>query len=294
LALTAILIGFLLPAPGEPLGSGEGSSREAARLRRHFASVEGELLARDVSGLTPAQRAARGELVRLLHGYAARGAFPRNDDFPGLWVPYFRDRHGNLCAMAFLIAATGRGDIVDHVARTLNNAYVPELVDEPGLAAWLRDHGLTVEEAARIQPEYGGPQPQPQQPQPQQKEAVTAGYAGATGGATALVGTSLLFNLRSLDKVTRHRGLGAFGIAAGGLSIGLGVSMLGDYRRPGDALGIWNIGVGSVAAILGARALFGRRNIPVTAASAEARFTIIPVAAPGRASRLGVAARLRL
>jgi hypothetical protein len=59
--------------------------------------------------------------------------------------------------MAFLIAATGRGDLVDRVARTRNNAYLPELLDEPGLREWLEEHGITATEAARIQPSYDGP-----------------------------------------------------------------------------------------------------------------------------------------
>jgi hypothetical protein len=285
LALLLPLVTFArsLDGPGAA-GPGGFEAREVARLRLHFDSVEAELRARDVSDLTPAQRAARADQIRLVREYSARGDFPRNENFPGRLVPYFRDRHGVLCAMAFLIAASGRGDIVDRVARTRNNAYLEELVDEPGVAEWLRDHGLTVAEAARIQPAYGPTEPKP----------VPAGYAAVTGGATLLAGTSLVLNFRSLDKVTRHRGLGALGIATGGIAIGLGLATLDDYQSPGNAMAFWNIGVGSVAAILGARALFGPRSAADEAPSAESRLAILPVAVPGRGARLGVAARLRL
>jgi hypothetical protein len=273
------------PRPSEPPGF---AAREATRLRRHFDSVEAELRARDVSSLTPAQRGARAEQIRLVHEYAKLGAFPRNEDFPGRWVPYFRDRRGNLCAMAFLIAASGRGDIVDRVARTRNNAYLPDLVDEPGLAEWLSDHGLTVAEAARIQPKYGGGDIVIG------KDKVSSEYAALTGVSTVLAGASVVLNLRSLDEVTRYRGRGLLGLAAGGFAIGLGVSKLGDYASPGDAMGVWSIGVGSAAVILGARSVFWKRPAPAAAPRAESRLEVMPVALPGRALQVGVAARLRI
>ena len=137
-------------------GKGSFEAEETARLRLHFAEVEREMLSRDISDLTPAQQEAREEQIRQLRRYAALGVFPKNSYHPGRRTPYFRDAGGNLCAMAFLIAASGRGDIVDHIARNRNYAFVPDLVDEPGLPEWLRDHGLTVAEAARIQPSYDG------------------------------------------------------------------------------------------------------------------------------------------
>jgi hypothetical protein len=281
------VIGWALvpPIPSDPPGF---TARERTRLRLHFDSVEAELLARDVSSLTPAQRGARGEQIRLLHEYAAGGAFPRNEDFPGRWVPYFRDRRGNLCAMAFLIAASGRGDIVDHVARTRNNAYFPDLVDEPGLADWLSDHGLTVAEAARIQPKYDGGDIAIV------KDKVTSEYAALTGVSSVLAGTSVVLNLRSIDEVTRYRGRGLLGLAAGGFAIGLGVSKLGDYASPGDAMGIWSIGVGSAAVILGARSVFSKRPAPADAPRSASRLEVLPVVLSAGAPRVGVSARLRI
>ncbi|MFN2567949.1 MAG: hypothetical protein ABR499_23425 [Gemmatimonadaceae bacterium] len=130
---------------------------EVARLRAHFDSVIAELNARDVSVLRPSQRAARARLVGTLAAYRDAGVFPHNHDFPGMRVPYFRDEHGTLCAMAYLVASTGRGDIVDDVARGPNNAYIPDLAADRRLATWLDSVGLTVAEAARIQPQYDGP-----------------------------------------------------------------------------------------------------------------------------------------
>ncbi len=58
------------------------AAAERIRLRAHFDSVERELRARDVSGLTPAQRAARAGVLNILHTYQVRGVFPRNSGSP--------------------------------------------------------------------------------------------------------------------------------------------------------------------------------------------------------------------
>ena len=267
-------------------------AREAVRLRGHFATVEQEMLARDLKGLTPAQRVARAELLALLRRYSDEGAFPRNDFHPGKMVPYFRDARGNLCAMAFLIAATGRGDIVDHIARTRNNAYVPELADEPGLATWLTEHGITLEEAARIQPTYGG------------EECCTpdecctfrpftkpsAQYLMISAGSTALSAISIAMNARSADRPPAGRGWNFLGLGVGAATVVLGAAKIGDGGAENEAIGAWNLAVGATAAFLGGRAL----NRQKTAAQKTAeRLRIVPVALAGPRPGLGVVGRLQ-
>ncbi len=265
---------------------------EAVRLRAHFTQVERELLARDVSALAPARREARAEQIAQLRRYAARGEFPRNDMVPGTSVPIFRDSRGYLCAMAFLIAASGRGDITDHVARTRNNGYVPDLVDEPGLAQWLTDHGLTVAEAARIQPSYPGNPccTIPDDPAPSKAPPITAGYAFASGTLGVLSGLSLAWNAHSLDRVAIHRWRGMFGLGVGGLTMALGVSRIDEQGFKNQSIGMWNIVLGAASAVLGGRALLAR---PRSAASAAPRLQIVPVVSGGQTPRLGVAGHLR-
>ena len=130
---------------------------ETGRIRRHLATVEADLRIKDVSALSPAQRQARAKNLDVLHTYWVRGVFPVNTDFPDRHVPYFIDRYGTRCAMAYLIEQSGRGDIVHRIATTENNAYVRDLKDDAQLGAWLRENGLTAAEAARIQPTYGSP-----------------------------------------------------------------------------------------------------------------------------------------
>jgi len=56
--------------------------------------------------------------------------------------------------MAYLIERSGRHDLVDRVALTRNDAFIAELPDDPALRVWLDSVGLSVAEAARIQPTY--------------------------------------------------------------------------------------------------------------------------------------------
>jgi hypothetical protein len=56
--------------------------------------------------------------------------------------------------MAHLLEIGGEAELVASIARRRNNARVRELADEPRLLAWLAAAGLTVAEAAAIQPSY--------------------------------------------------------------------------------------------------------------------------------------------
>jgi Domain of unknown function (DUF4440) len=127
---------------------------EVARLRAHFDSVDAELRHAKALQFTPSQRRARATLIGWLQKYRDAGKFPRNDRFPELAMPFFRDVHGALCAMAYLIERSGRRDLVDRIALTRNNAFIAELANDAELRVWLDSVGLTVTEAARIQPTY--------------------------------------------------------------------------------------------------------------------------------------------
>jgi hypothetical protein len=163
---------------------------EAARLRAHFDSVDAELRLATTQRLTSAQRTSRATLIGWLREYREAGSFPRNDGFPDRAMPFFRDSRGVLCAMAFLIDRSGRRDLVDRIAATRNNAFIPELAGDPSLRAWLDSAGLSGAEAARIQPTYGHPPGGPDEPGISTSYAVTsilvAGSSLATVGLNAL------------------------------------------------------------------------------------------------------------
>ncbi len=127
---------------------------EQVRLRAHFRQVLAELRARDVGHLAAPERAERERVIVELERYARRGRFPVNRDFADRRMPYFVDASGTRCAVAHLIDSTGERELVERVRRTRNNGFVRELAPDRALQAWLRAAGLTVAEAARIQPSY--------------------------------------------------------------------------------------------------------------------------------------------
>ena len=131
----------------------EAELLEIQRITDHIHRAETIAARRDVSALDRVQRLVRQLLLRALAAYRAGGRFPQNRDF-ATQTPYFIDGDGTRCAMAHLLELGGERDLVAHIAANRNHAYVRELADEPRLLAWLAAAGLTVEEAAAIQPSY--------------------------------------------------------------------------------------------------------------------------------------------
>jgi hypothetical protein len=252
------------------------SAAEVQRIRTHLARVEQELRARVLPGLTAAQRAARARHLDVLREYHQHGKFPLNHDFPGERVPYFVDEHGTHCAMAFLIARDGGGALVARVAATANNARIRDLAGDAELLAWLDAAGLSVEEAARIQPMYGWfPPPEPQ------RGAVPAGYAVASGLTSAAGGAAIALNL-TRPAAGAGRWKGAFGLLTGAAGIGLGGARLNDGGAVA-ALAAVNTGVGLTAAAFGLHTLLSgapdrpTRDEPPPAAARNARVEIAPL-----------------
>jgi len=238
--LTAL--GGAAPRSAPPDAPESLRTAEAARLRAHFATLDRELRARDVSQLTAAQRAARARHIGVLRRYAAAGVFPHNHDFPGRMVPFFVDEHGTLCAMAYLIARSGGEDLVERIRATRNRAYIPELAGDPELRAWLEQAGLTLEEAARIQPAYRG------DPVYEEGSGIATGYALASVGLGALSGVAIALNLAG--EPAQRRWPAALGVVTGVLGFGLGVLEI-DSDDGAAALGAVNAGVGLASTGLG-------------------------------------------
>jgi hypothetical protein len=271
LAWMAILAAAVLVLGGRAVASHPAPAGEVARIQAHLETVERELLARDVGHLSAAQRAARARHVRVLREYREAGVFPHNHDFPGERVPYFVDEHGTLCAMAYLVSRSGRPDLVERVAATRNNAYVPELAEDAELAAWLREAGLSLEEAARIQPTYNccglGHQ-----------EGVSTGQAVASAVASAMGGVSIGMNLL---PESRSRWTGILGLTAGAAGLAVGLYGLADGDVPPAIVGAATAGAGALSAGLGAWTLFrlaGDRPAHASAGSPAAAAPSVSVA----------------
>jgi len=293
LATLVIIPRSTSPAAGlyEPIAPSpdRAAAVEVSRVRAHFDSVLSELGARDVSALTNAQRARRAEIVAALRAYRDRGVFPHNYDFPLRDTPYFVDRKtGTLCAVAHLLALTGRDDIVRRVARGNNNVWVPQLAGDTALLRWLDGHGLTVGEAARIQKPYGFVQPSP-----------VVGTALMLTGSIAL-GTSLVASTwNAMANSDGHRPLGsALGLASGIVSAGMGVAMMAQPDGPRGA----NLagGVAATAGVLGialaSRAILHHGTVQKAERKAQLQHraleaSVAPLLAVGRGAGVEVAIR---
>jgi hypothetical protein len=98
-------------------------------------------------------RAARHLQLQRLAAYRDRGIFPLNEGQSANAVPIFVDRHGTACAVGHLMRCAGWNDAVDSIAKSNNLVYVPD-APHSAIAAWVLTSGLTLEEAALIQPGY--------------------------------------------------------------------------------------------------------------------------------------------
>lgn len=148
LTLTAVLV--LVLAGCADAGD---RSREIARVRAHLERVERELRARAPAGLDAAQAENRAVIIQDLHRYIHEEKYPTNRISQEM-TPIFIDEDGARCAVAALLEASGHHTLVERIARSKNLAYVEELEGDPELQAWLTENGVTLLEAARIQPSY--------------------------------------------------------------------------------------------------------------------------------------------
>ena len=130
---------------GDPERAGED-----ARITAHLAHVLAELRAR------PSANPRREVLLDALAEYIAAGEFPRRteDPYPGR-RPRFIDDRGVHCAVGYLLARSGHGELAAAIDAEQEYAYVSE-IHSPALAAWAREHGFTRDELAMIQPKYRG------------------------------------------------------------------------------------------------------------------------------------------
>jgi hypothetical protein len=198
-------------------------------------------------------------------------------------MPFFRDSRGVLCAMAYLIERSGRRDLVDRVALTRNNAFIPELADDPELRAWLDSAGLSVAEAARIQPEY---EPPPGTPKDQ---SVSANYA-----LTSILVSGASLTTLGLNLITPTQSTGWAGLIAGGIGVIAGAGNL-EGTDGTDKVAKANMIIGGSAVAAGLYRLLSPPDRPVDGLSprsggSNGGIAISPVVIPTSGSpRLGFA-----
>lgn len=256
---------------------------ERAHIEQHLLGAERQLAARDVSHLSPSRREARSRHLAELRAYRLRGLFPHNHASDRR-EPTFVDLHGTRCAMAHLIERAGGGELVAVVARKANQATIAELASEPALIAWLDENGLTVEEAARIQPEYD--------------PGICAGcasrespsYAAMTAVEATLGVTMMGWNLSRMRDGTPGGLSSLLGIAIGFAGVGMGLTSMDD-EDPGDRRLAAINGLVGLGSLLSGTLALGRPTRPAEPEIAGRRHSsVAPLLASSAAGeiRLGV------
>ena len=247
-------------------------------------TILGELRARDVSSLSQAQRTNRARNIETLRRYREIGEFPRNYDFAQP-TPYFVDRMtGTLCAVAFLLDASGRRDIVDRVAKTNNNVWVPELAGDTEFQGWLGEQGLTLAEAARIQVPYIEPEPTPIV---QVRDQLRSDRV-ITPTSAALVAASLgaaIWDRKLPSGVSR---VASFTAGAG--TVGFGLVGLTSPQSRDKALGAASILAGGTAILLSSQRFAADRRL-ARIKSSEPSVSVAPVVSPGEGAGLSMTIR---
>jgi hypothetical protein len=225
-------------------------SRERSRVASHIARAE--VFAHEnktaFDSLDPLRSLVRSLLLDALRDYREDGVFPENHRRP-CNTPVFVDEKGTHCAVGHLLALSGHGALVEKIATERNLATVRELSNEPELVAWLEAAGLTLEEAALIQPGY---QPACSSPQ----SCFCRPYAPATGfgptvqptaqPASAVLDGTLVAS--STMRVERIYGMTTGHVVGETLSIGAflgaqGSRVLVPVHANGGQPGRWNQGV---------------------------------------------------
>lgn len=250
-------------------------------LQLRLDTILGELRARDVSGLSLSQRGNRARLIAALRDYRQIGQFPRNYDFPGESVPYFVDRKtGTLCAVAYLIASTGRRDMVDRVAGNDNNVWVTELAGDTAFGGFLDDNGLTLAEAARIQVPYVIEDPvQPA------KVGSSSNYNPASAAAIGVSLASAVWDVRSPGRWSRVASLtsGVAALSLGGVGFGSG-------RPSGTLVATANLMAGGAAVGLATQRFMRDRKL-ANGIRATPRVNVAPIASREDGAGLSVTLR---
>ncbi|MBK9286546.1 MAG: hypothetical protein IPN38_02390 [Flavobacteriales bacterium] len=127
-------------------------SNDVDYVQAHLAEVLGVLSQAPTSQLSADQLRSRKELIAVLADYSRQGRFPINY-YRQERIPVFIDEHDTYCAVGYLMRHTGHEAMARRIAAANNYAWVRE-IEEPGLTAWQRASGFSLEELKLIQGAY--------------------------------------------------------------------------------------------------------------------------------------------
>ncbi len=212
--------------------------------------------------MTAKQKEKRNHLLDLLHDYWTAGIFPRNYDHADKRVPCFIDKDGIICAVGYLVEQTAGRQSAEQIND--NHKYDKVLaMNDRTVDNWVATSGLTKEECAMIQPQYGAP--------PDNSVFINTTDAVLSGG---LMGLNLGFTALNFSNTTKGNTKGT--IPTLSLIFGLGQIALGGYELDRYAnsiswgnnndymamkkLGMTNIAIGTASALIGTYTLITNRQ----------------------------------
>ncbi len=126
-------------------------------IKLHLQLVEEILSGETKPHLTVEQKKRRSLGLQRLKQYWQRGKFPINS-FHTSPQPYFVDRIGTHCAVAYLMAESGATELVNEIKGYHNFSYIEEMQKQyPEISLWAENNGFSVDELKWIQPVYPPP-----------------------------------------------------------------------------------------------------------------------------------------
>ncbi len=118
----------------------------------HLRLVEKMLRQRPTTHLTPQQRTNRRNALDAFQLYWQRKQFPKNLHH-STFTPAFVDDYQTVCAVGYLVEASGAEELKDLVVAKSNYTLVEDM-KIPDLEKWAQENGFTLEELKWIQPTY--------------------------------------------------------------------------------------------------------------------------------------------
>lgn len=140
------------------------SGIEQARIKKHLNYTLKKLQKVDAGKLPANEQATRQRTLDNLQHYIQLAEFPVNSRSLRRH-PIFVDQYGNYCAVGYLLHAAGYDDIVDEIQQTNNLVQIDD-IQNPRYIDAITSLGITMEEAAQIQPGYNWQNPVPVEPAP--------------------------------------------------------------------------------------------------------------------------------
>jgi hypothetical protein len=193
------------------------TTNEALRIKTHLAYVENLLRQKDVAHLTKKEQRKRNHLLNLLHKYWTAGNFPCNYDIANQRKPCFIDKNGTICAVGYLVAQTVGLPAAEKINSTHKYEHIYEMKDTD-LDIWLASSGLTKEECAMIQPNYG--------------PVVKTSYISYTNGITTALLGGINLSLNSVNGVQIANGAGKKAVPIIGIITGAAQAIFGVATLP--------------------------------------------------------------